>query len=117
MPRLNSVGAKFIIALALILPIFVWQLGKDAFQSFQRYQDISSLERQNAAANSLIAGVYEILMERLATNNALQASSPPIQPFLMRSKNVARLRSRRLAPRSPILVRRNSPTRPPFSTS
>ena len=76
MPRLNSVGAKFITAFALILPIFVWQLGKDAFQSFQRYQDISNLERQNAAANSLIAGVYEILMERLATNNALQAEQP-----------------------------------------
>jgi methyl-accepting chemotaxis protein len=76
MPRLNSVGAKFITAFALILPIFVWQLGKDAFQSFQRYQDISNLERQNTAANSLIAGVYEILMERLATNNALQAEQP-----------------------------------------
>ena len=76
MPRLNSVGAKFLTALALILPIFVWQLGKDAFQSFQTYRDISSLERQNAAANNLIAGVYEILMERLATNNALQAEQP-----------------------------------------
>jgi methyl-accepting chemotaxis protein len=73
MPRLNSVGAKFITALALILPIFVWQLGKDAINSFQTYRDISNLERQNAAANNLIAGVYEILMERLATNNALQA--------------------------------------------
>ena len=31
------------------------------------------IDRQNAAANNLIAGVYEILMERLATNNALQA--------------------------------------------
>ena len=76
MPRLNSVGAKFLTALALILPIFVWQLGKDAFQSFRTYRDISSLERQNAAANNLIAGVYEILMERLATNNALQAEQP-----------------------------------------
>jgi methyl-accepting chemotaxis protein len=76
MPRLNSVGAKFITALALILPIFVWQLGKDAIQSFLTYRDISSLERQNAAANSLIAGVYEILLERLTTNNALQAEQP-----------------------------------------
>ena len=76
MPRLNSVGGKFIMGLALILPIFVWQLGKDAFQSFQRYREINNLERQNAAANNLIAGVYEILLERLATNNALQAEQP-----------------------------------------
>src|SRR3954464_11069679 len=76
MPRVNSVGAKFITAFALILPIFVWQLGKDAIHSFQTYRDISNLERQNAAANNLIAGVYEILMERLATNNVLQAEQP-----------------------------------------
>src|SRR5215510_7821595 len=76
MSRLSSVGAKFMIALALILPIFVWQLGKDAVQAFRTYRDINSLERQNAAANNLIAGVYEILMERLATNNALQAEQP-----------------------------------------
>src|SRR5262245_61912738 len=76
MSRFSSVGAKFAIALALILPIFVWQLGKDALQSFQTYRNTTSLERQNAAANNLIAGVYEILMERLATNNALQAEQP-----------------------------------------
>jgi methyl-accepting chemotaxis protein len=76
MSRFSSVGAKFAIALVLILPIFVWQLGKDALQSFRTYRDTSSLERQNAAANNLIAGVYEILMERLATNNALQAEQP-----------------------------------------
>ena len=34
------------------------------------------VDQQNAAANNLIAGVYEILMERLATNNALQANDP-----------------------------------------
>jgi len=92
MSRFSSVGAKFAIALVLILPIFVWQLGKDALQSFRTYRDTSSLERQNAAANNLIAGVYEILMERLATNNALQASSPPILPCSMRSRSAARLR-------------------------
>jgi len=60
----------------LILPIFVWQLGKDTIQSLRSYDDIKVLDHQNAAANTLIAGVYEILLERLETNNALLAEQP-----------------------------------------
>ena len=76
MLRLNSISGKLVIVFALILPILVWQLGKDTVQSFRSYGDMKVLDHQNAAANTLIAGVYEILLERLGTNNALLVEQP-----------------------------------------
>jgi len=76
MLRLNSISGKLAIVFAMILPILSWQVGKDTVQSFRSYDEVKVLERQNAAANTLIAGVYEVLLERLATNNALLADQP-----------------------------------------
>ena len=76
MLRLNSISGKLAIVFAMILPILSWQLGKDTVQSFRSYDEVKVLERQSAAANTLIAGVYEVLLERLATNNALLADQP-----------------------------------------
>ena len=58
------------------MPIAIWALATQTKQAFDSYTQVQILDRQNAAANNLIAGVYEILMERLATNNALQAEQP-----------------------------------------
>jgi methyl-accepting chemotaxis protein len=74
MIRLTSLASKLGLAFTLIVPVLVWQLGDDAYRALETYGDVKMLERQNAAANNLIAGVYEILTERLATNNALQAN-------------------------------------------
>ena len=74
--KIHSVGKRIAVTFALIMPIVVYQLGKDAYELVQRYRDARTVAQQNTAANNLIAGVYEILMERLATNNALQAEPP-----------------------------------------
>ena len=71
--RLSSLGAKLALAFALVMPILVWKVAEDAIQSLATHSETQVLERKNADANMLIAGVYEILMERLATNNALLA--------------------------------------------
>jgi hypothetical protein len=76
MLRLNSISGKLAIVFAMILQILSWQVGKDTVQSFRSYDEVKVLERQSAAANTLIAGVYEVLLERLATNNALLADQP-----------------------------------------
>ena len=76
MPRLNSLGGKLAVVFALILPILAWKIGVETVDSFRTYRNtqiLHELEPQNTSANNLIAGVYEILMERLATNNALVA--------------------------------------------
>jgi methyl-accepting chemotaxis protein len=74
--KMHSVGTRIAMTFALIMPIVVYQLGKDAYESVARYREARVVVEQNTAANNLIAGVYEILMERLATNNALQAAQP-----------------------------------------
>jgi methyl-accepting chemotaxis protein len=74
--KLHSVGARIVVAFALILPILAWALAQDAYEGWRNYRSAAQADQQNAAANNLIAGVYEILMERLATNNALQANDP-----------------------------------------
>ncbi|MGO8920424.1 MAG: methyl-accepting chemotaxis protein [Stellaceae bacterium] len=50
-----------------------------AYQSQQllgTYASAKTLDMANAADNRLIAGVYGLLLERLATNNGLQATEP-----------------------------------------
>jgi methyl-accepting chemotaxis protein len=92
MLRLVSISGKLVIVFALILPIFVWQLGKDTIQSLRSYDDMKVLDHQNAAANTLIAGVYEILLERLATNNALlneQPASSDVLGAIEKNRSVA----------------------------
>jgi methyl-accepting chemotaxis protein len=92
MLRLVSISGKLVMVFVLILPIFVWQLGKDTIQSLRSYDDMKVLDHQNAAANTLIAGVYEILLERLATNNALlneQPASSDVLGAIEKNRSVA----------------------------
>jgi hypothetical protein len=72
----KSVVGRITVAFAIIAPIFVYALGTSTYDAVTSYRDAQLIHRQNAAANNLIAGVYEILMERLATNNALLAEQP-----------------------------------------
>ena len=72
----KSVVGRITMAFLVVLPILAYALGSATYDAVSSYRDAGMIDRQNAAANNLIAGVYEILMERLATNNALQASDP-----------------------------------------
>src|SRR5262245_33333238 len=74
--RFHSVGAQLGIAFGLVLLLIVWFLGQDIRASILNYQNAQLAAGLNSGANQLIAGIYEILMERLATNNALQAEEP-----------------------------------------
>ena len=78
MRNLGSIGisARIGIAFALALPITFWALGANMFEALENYRRADIITRQNTAANALIAGVYEILIERQHVNNALQADGP-----------------------------------------
>ena len=78
MRNLGSIGisARIGIAFALALPITFWALGSNTFEALDNYRRADMITRQNTAANALIAGVYEILIERQHVNNSLQADGP-----------------------------------------
>ena len=78
MLKLNSIkiSTRIGIAFALALPITFWALGSQTIEAWQQYRNADVVAKQNTAANALIAGVYEILIERQHVNNALQAEGP-----------------------------------------
>lgn len=70
------ISTRVAIASALGLPIAFWALGSQTLEAIDKYRRAEIISSQNTAANGLIAGVYEILIERQYVNNALQAEGP-----------------------------------------
>ena len=56
--KFRSVGAKIALAFALMLPILLYQLGSNVFEAVSSYRNVVTIDRQNAAANNLIAGGF-----------------------------------------------------------
>jgi methyl-accepting chemotaxis protein len=76
--KLNSlkISTRIALAFALAMPITAYALGAEFHRSLNLYRTAEVAERQNAAANALIGGVYNILIERQYVNNALQNAQP-----------------------------------------
>jgi methyl-accepting chemotaxis protein len=95
MLRLDSIklSTRIAIASALTLPIAFWALGVQTKAALDQRQRAEIAASQNTAANGLIAGVYEILIERQFVNNALQADGlapPATLTEIARYRNAAR---------------------------
>jgi hypothetical protein len=58
------------------LPITFWALGTQTKTAIDNHAQAAIVSSQNTAANALIAGVYNILIERQFVNNALVADGP-----------------------------------------
>jgi methyl-accepting chemotaxis protein len=91
-----KLSTRIAIASALTLPIAFWALGLQTNTALDQRQRAEIVASQNTAANGLIAGVYEILIERQFVNNALQADGPAT------SQNLADIARYRDAARSKI---------------
>ena len=62
-----------VIGLSVLLVGTITFRGVEAWRSYRQASDVQAF---NTGANQFIAGLFEVLMERLATNNALQAADP-----------------------------------------
>ncbi len=71
-----KISTRIALSFALVVPITVWALVAQSSNSWRIYRTAEVADRQNASANALILGVYEILIERQYVNNALQAAQP-----------------------------------------
>ncbi|MEA2948340.1 MAG: hypothetical protein QOI40_3670 [Alphaproteobacteria bacterium] len=74
--KFRSVAGTLGLAFIFVVAIIAWFLGQDIHRAVQAYRNAQLASQLNHAANDLIAGVYDVLLERLETNNALQASEP-----------------------------------------
>jgi methyl-accepting chemotaxis protein len=63
-------------ALGALALLAIGKYGWEANASWQAYTRTVDQREFDAGANRFIAGLFEVLMERLATNNGLQAASP-----------------------------------------
>jgi methyl-accepting chemotaxis protein len=74
-PQLK-ISTRIALAFSLAMPITFWALLSETQRSLHVYETAKIADRQNASANALIMGVYNILIERQFINNALQAANP-----------------------------------------
>jgi methyl-accepting chemotaxis protein len=72
----RSVVGRITTAYLLIVPVLGYALGTATYDAIKSYRNTLVIDRRNAAANQLIAGVYEVLLERVAANAALQIEQP-----------------------------------------
>jgi methyl-accepting chemotaxis protein len=70
---LRTILFAAIAGLSLLLAV---AFGQQSLSAWSAYTRASSVQAFDAAANKFIAGLFEVLLERLYTNNALQGANP-----------------------------------------
>ena len=73
--RIN-ISTRIALAFGLATPIVIWIVGNEFHRSWNNYRNSEIATDQTTAANDLIGGVYNILIERQAINSALQKTAP-----------------------------------------
>jgi methyl-accepting chemotaxis protein len=73
---LRSLKLSLLFATGCIASILIVELTSDGFDAWQKYQSMRALRAMNADGNRLVDGIYGLLRERLATNNALHENGP-----------------------------------------
>jgi hypothetical protein len=72
----TSIKLILTVVLSILSLMVVGTLGWIGTAAWKDYSTASSAKNFDASANRFIAGLYEVLMERLETNNALQGAEP-----------------------------------------
>jgi methyl-accepting chemotaxis protein len=75
-PRAASIKTALFVGLGVLSALLVVGSGWNGVAAWQRYQAAVAIQSFDTGVNRFIAGLYEVLLERLATNNALQAPDP-----------------------------------------
>jgi methyl-accepting chemotaxis protein len=70
----RSLRTLLIAATAILSLLLTFAFGQSSIESWATYQRTREIQTFDRAANQFVRGLFEVLLERLATNNALQAS-------------------------------------------
>ena len=69
-----SIRTMLLSAIAALSLLAMGAFGWNAMSAWQRYELVRNAQEFDAGANKFITGLFELLMERLYTNNGLQAA-------------------------------------------
>ena len=75
-----SIRAVMFMAVSCLGVLLMASVGWRAYDAWSKYNQGLAIQTFDSGANRFVAGIFEILMERLATNNALQAPDPAALP-------------------------------------
>jgi methyl-accepting chemotaxis protein len=78
----KSIKTVLFAALGVLVVLFVTAIAWKGQSTFSAYKTAIAQENFDQGANRFIKGLFEVLMERLATNNGLQGAEPAPPPVL-----------------------------------
>lgn len=97
MPHL-SIRAVMMLAVSCLGVLLIASVGWRSYEAWRVYQHGAAIQKFDIGANRFVAGIFEILMERLATNNALQAPDPASPAVLNEIESRRRAVQQRFSP-------------------
>src|ERR1700716_2518158 len=81
-PARTSIKTVLFAALGVLAMLFVASIVWKGKSTFSAYSTAIGQKEFDRGANRFIKGLFEVLMERLATNNGLQGADPAAAPVL-----------------------------------
>lgn len=74
--KLLSLRNTLFSLITILCATVIFQLMIDVWDDWKKYKNLNRLTTWSAASDKAIAGLYEVLLERIATENALNAEHP-----------------------------------------
>lgn len=97
----------------LVVTAFSW----DATQAWHSFHAARQIQAFDKGANMFVAGLFEVLLERLYTNNGLQAAGPADQALLKEIEARRKLVQERFRPGLAELAARDFPDKPALTAA
>jgi methyl-accepting chemotaxis protein len=74
--RLRSLKFVLLFVIGGLAAVLIAEFTFDGIEAWETYNDAETLKATNALGNHLIGGIYSLVRERLATNDALHENAP-----------------------------------------
>lgn len=109
-----SIRAMLLSAIGALSLLAISAFGWNATGAWQRYEDARHAQEFDAGVNKFITGLFEVLMERLYTNNGLQAVDVAPTPLLDEIEKRRRVVRENYKPGLAMLKSQEFPNKAPY---
>jgi hypothetical protein len=111
-PAKTSIKTVLFAALGVLVALFVTSIVWKGKSTYSAYSTAIAQKDFDQGANRFIKGLFEVLMERLATNNALQGPDPAPAPVLAEIEKRRNAVKNDFDPGVAVLAQRDFPCKP-----